>query len=45
MPYLASKFTMDEKVVYNLFTLRAKTTPIDKGKTLPSKVINCKNFT
>jgi hypothetical protein len=43
--YLASKLTMNEKVVYDLLALLAKTTPTDKGKTLPPKVINHKNFT
>jgi hypothetical protein len=45
MPYLASKFAMDEDVVYNLLALLAKITPIDKGKPPPPKVINRKNFT
>lgn len=45
MPYLASKFAMDEDVVYDLLALLAKTTPIDKGKPPPPKVINRKNFT
>jgi hypothetical protein len=36
---------MNEKVVYGLLTLLAKTTPIVKDKTPPPKVINCKNFT
>jgi len=44
MPYLASKFAMDEDVVYNLLALLAKITPIDKGKPPPPKVINHKNF-
>jgi hypothetical protein len=45
MPYLASKLTMDEKVVYGLLALLAKTTLIDKGKTLPPKVVNHTFFT
>lgn len=45
MPYLASKLKMDVNVVYGLLALLAKTTPIDKGKTPPPKVINSKNFT
>ena len=45
MTYLTSKLTMDEKVVYGLLALLAKTILIDKGKTLAPKIINCKNFT
>jgi hypothetical protein len=44
VPYLASKLTMDEEVVYGLLALFAKTTPIDKGKTPPPKVINREDF-
>jgi prophage DNA circulation protein len=36
---------MNEKVVYGFLVLLAKTTPVDKGKTLPPKVIDRKNFT
>jgi len=36
---------MEEEAVYSLFAFLAKTTLIDKGKTPPPKVINCKNFT
>jgi hypothetical protein len=32
-------------MVYGLFALLAKTTPINKSKTPPSKVINRKYFT
>jgi hypothetical protein len=42
MPYLASKLTMEENVVYGLLALLAKTTSIDKGKAPPPKVINRK---
>jgi len=31
-------------VVYGLLALLTETTPVDKGKTLPPKVVNCKNF-
>jgi hypothetical protein len=37
-------FYEDEKVVYGLLALFAKTTSIDKGKTPPPKVINCEDF-
>jgi hypothetical protein len=36
---------MEEKVVYGLFALLTKTTPIDKNKSLPPKVVNRKDFT
>jgi len=45
MPYLTSKLTMDEEVVYGLLAFLAKTTPINQGKTPPPKVINRKYFT
>jgi hypothetical protein len=44
VPDLASKLTMDEEVVYSLLILFAKTTPINKGKNLPSKVIDREDF-
>jgi hypothetical protein len=44
MPYLTSKLTMNEEVVYGFLALLAKATPIDKGKPPPPKVINRKNF-
>jgi hypothetical protein len=43
--YLTSKLKMNEKVVYGLLAFLAKTTPIDRGKTPPLKVVNHKNFT
>jgi hypothetical protein len=45
IPFLASKFALDEEVVYGLLAILAETTPIDKGKPPPPKVINRKNFT
>jgi hypothetical protein len=45
MPYLASKLAMDEEVVYGLFALLAKTTPINKGKIPLPNVLNHKYFT
>jgi hypothetical protein len=37
--------SQDENVVYGLLALLTKTTPVDKGKTPPPKVVNSKNFT
>jgi hypothetical protein len=31
IPFLASKFALDEEVVYGLLAILAETTPIDKG--------------
>ena len=45
MPYLTSKLTMDEEVVYVLLALFERTTPINEGMTLVPKVINHKYFT
>jgi hypothetical protein len=36
---------MDEKAVYSLLALLAKTTLINQGETLPPKVIDRKYFT
>jgi hypothetical protein len=35
---------MDQKVVYGLLALLTKTTPVDKCKSLPPKVVNHKDF-
>jgi hypothetical protein len=44
MPYLVSKLSVDEEVVYGLLALLAEAIPITKGKPPPPKVINHKNF-
>ncbi len=44
MPYLASKFAMDN-MAYDLLALFTKTTLVDKGKSPPLTVVNCKDFT